>query len=81
MNELTKTGTAFVEPEVILDQRYKGQVKTLYISLEAMRGGQIDKATGELTMNRVQKNHLDDDILDDIAGIALPQGVNISWEE
>ncbi len=59
--------------KMILDR----QVRRLLISLEDLEFGELDAHTGEVRVHPAQQNSTDDDVLDDLAELALRKGVDV----
>lgn len=68
---------AFSEPSLILKKIKEGKILRLFISLEAIQWGVLDHASGQIKKSKFQMNHIDEDILDDIAEFALHSGVEV----
>jgi len=53
------------------------KVKKLFLSLEDLEFGELDTLTGGVKVHRGQKNTKDDDVLDDLAELALKNDVEV----
>lgn len=71
------TKNSLRDPQQILTAISENRVAHLYVSLEAMLWGTVDILKKNIIRNRIQKDHKDDDILDDIAEIALRKGIKV----
>ena len=60
----------------ILYYLMSGQVRRLMVAKDQSIFGKINKSTGEITYTHYHKDHEDDDLLDDIAQIAIEQGID-----
>ena len=65
------------DPTIIARQILEGKIVLLFISLEAIRWGEMDSTSGLIKHSKFQKNHLDEDVLDDIAELALRFGIEV----
>lgn len=68
---------AYTDPVVIARRILEGKVSCLFISLEAIQWGEVDFESGSIKKSKFQKDHLDEDVLDDIAELALREGVEV----
>ena len=68
---------AISDPSLIARRILEGKIGRLYISLEAIQWGEVDHINGAVKKSKFQMNHLDEDILDDIAELALRNGVEV----
>lgn len=64
-------------PEEVLKGIRENRFSRLYVSLEALRWGRIDEASGLVTYHRMQTDHRDEDVLDDLAELALRKGIDV----
>lgn len=53
------------------------RIETLFIAGDREYFGRINKVTGSVDLNPMQTDHLDDDVLDDIAQIAQQRGARV----
>lgn len=53
------------------------KVSTIFLSLEDLEFGELNTASGEVKVHRAQKNSKDDDLLDDLAELALKNGIDV----
>jgi hypothetical protein len=58
---------------MILDRK----ICKLFVSLEDLHFGELDPATGNTIDHKSQKNSTDDDLLDDLAELALKNGIQV----
>jgi hypothetical protein len=65
------------DPALIARRIVEGKVLRIFISLEAIQWGEMDPASGTVKKSKVQTNHIDEDVLDDIAELALKSGVEV----
>jgi hypothetical protein len=54
------------------------EIDHLCVSLDDMHFGQLDFETGEIRVNKIQKDSTDDDLLDDLVELAIDQGIKVS---
>jgi hypothetical protein len=54
------------------------EINHLCVSLDDMHFGELDFKTGELTVNKAQKDFKDDDVLDDLVELAIDNGIKVS---
>ena len=54
------------------------EINHLCVSLDHMHFGELDFKTGEVTVNKTQKNSKDDDLLDDLVELAIDNGIKVS---
>lgn len=72
------SGALVISDPVLITQRIlQGKVGRIFISLEAIQWGEINLNTGSIKRNRHQQNHIDEDVLDDIAELALNKGIEV----
>jgi len=55
-----------------------GKLKYLCVSLDEMHFGEVKRDSGEIIINRFQKNSRDDDVLDDLVELAISKGVEVN---
>ena len=67
----------FSDPAIIARRILEGKIVRLFISLEAIQWGEMDTASGSIKHSKFQKDHLDEDVLDDIAELALRFGIEV----
>jgi len=53
------------------------KVSKIFLSLEDLEFGELNTSTGEVKVHRAQKNSKDDDLLDDLAELALKNGIDV----
>lgn len=75
--EKLRAPNATVDPQEILRGIREKRLQSITISLEAVRWGTVDPASGTVTYHRMQLDHRDDDILDDLAELAVKNGVDV----
>jgi hypothetical protein len=63
------------EPHLILERLIEGKITKLLVSLEAMRWGSIDLGERKIDYRKMQMDHADEDVLDDLLEIAMQLGV------
>lgn len=68
---------AISDPALIAKRILEGKIGRLFISLEAIQWGEIDPRSGKVKKSKFQRDHIDEDILDDIAELALKYGVEV----
>lgn len=81
VNDITSdvSGTTLDHGLPVLGERImNGKIKRLCVSLDDLKFGHLDPATGVAAIHRVQKNAHDDDVLDDLLELALKHGVRVS---
>lgn len=66
-----------LSPEEIMKGIQEKRLRSLTVSLEALRWGRIDEGTGKVNYHRLQLDHRDDDVLDDLVELALKNGVDV----
>jgi hypothetical protein len=54
------------------------EINHLCVSLDDMHFGELDFKTGEVIVNKTQKDSKDDDLLDDLVELAIDKGVKVS---
>ncbi len=54
------------------------EINHLCVSLDDMHFGELDFKTGEVIINKTQKDSKDDDLLDDLVELAIDNGVKVS---
>ncbi len=77
MLKIFKDSTPISDPEKITRLILERKIFRIYISLEAIRWGVLNENSGDISMSKFQKNHHDEDILDDIAELALRYGLEV----
>lgn len=77
ITERLRSPEASLTPEEALRRIKENRVSQLHVSLEALRWGTIDRETGIISYRRMQTDHRDEDVLDDIAELALKNGVAV----
>lgn len=65
------------DPALIAQRIVEGKVGRIFVSLEAIQWGVLDPETGRLKKSKFQSNHQDEDLLDDIAELALSRGIEV----
>ncbi len=81
VSDVLKAGSASQD---ILSVRVLGpkilnkEINRLCVSLDDMHFGELDLKSGEVTVNKTQKNSQDDDLLDDLVELALENGIKVS---
>lgn len=68
---------AISDPALITRRILERKIARVFISLEAIQWGELDSVTGAVKKTKFQKDHVDEDILDDIAELALKAGVEV----
>jgi len=74
VNELSSTA-AISDIREILRRIAVGKIRKLFVSLDAIRWGEVNNETLSVKPGASQRNHFDEDILDDVAEFALKKGV------
>jgi len=77
ITERMRSPESTLTPEEALRRIREKRVSQLHVSLEAVRWGTIDRDTGTISYRRMQTDHRDEDVLDDIAELALRNGVAV----
>jgi hypothetical protein len=54
------------------------EINHLCVSLDDMHFGELDFKTGEVKINKTQKDSSDDDLLDDLVELAIDNGIKVS---
>jgi hypothetical protein len=54
------------------------KVKKIFLSLEDLEFGELDIKSGAVKLHKAQKNSKDDDVLDDLAELALRNGIEVN---
>jgi hypothetical protein len=77
MEEFQSAGKVYTDPQEILAELTQGKISRLCVALEAMKWGVIDSKTQSITYRRMQTDHLDEDILDDLIEYGLKSGIKV----